>query len=584
MHHFDKADVVVALDSDFLACGPAAIRYSKDFATRRRVTDDKKEMNRLYAIESTPTLTGAKADHRLALRASEIEGFARALAAAIGGGGGAAGAGAPVSAADAQKWIASVAKDLQAHRGRSLVVAGEYQPAAVHTLARAMNQALGNEGTTVTYAPSVEVNPTDQIASLRELVQAMDAGQVDVLVIMGGNPVFTAPADLKFQERLGKVGLSVHPSQFFDETSAYCLWNLPEAHAFESWGDARSFDGTVTIMQPLIAPLYDGRTQHELLSAFIDAQSGKSGHDLVKDYWTRAHGGKVGGWTITDASGQAFTTPDAFWKHALHDGFVTGTASRGPSSEARGPQSGAVATPGANAAAAAAPSTARTSDLAPRASAPASTSDANASGGLEIIFRPDPTIWDGRFANNGWLQELPKPITKITWAPSAWISVRTAHDKGLNDGDLIELRYRGNTAKLPVAIVPGQPDSSVTVFFGYGRQRVGRVGKPADDQATEFNVFRLRTSDAPWFGSGLEITKAGRYVIARTQEHHSMEGRHPVRTGTLKEYADNPKFVANMDEAPPRALSLIPAWEYNSYRWGMAIDLSTCTGCSTCTI
>jgi MoCo/4Fe-4S cofactor protein with predicted Tat translocation signal len=588
IHHFDKADVVVGLDADFLAGGPAAIRHAKDFAARRRITDDKKEMNRLYAIESTPTLTGAKADHRLPLRASEIESFARALAGAVGAGGGGA-TGAPLSAADAQKWVASVAKDLQAHRGRSLVIAGDYQPAAVHTLARTMNQALGNVGTTVTYAPPVEVNATEQLTSIRELVQAMDAGQVDVLVIMGGNPVFTAPADLKFQERLGKVGFSVHHSLFNDETSAYCQWNLPEAHAFESWGDARSFDGTVTIMQPLIAPLYDGRTPNEVLAAFIDAQNGKSAHDLVKDYWTRAHGGNVGGWTITDPNGQPFATPDAFWKHALHDGFVTGTASErgtrnagsgasGSGARNAGREPGVVATPVASVAAATPESASRKPDTGSRQGSPAPA------GGLEIIFRPDPTIWDGRFANNGWLQELPKPITKITWDPSAWISMRTAREKGLNDADLIELRYRGNTARLPVAIVPGHPDNAVTVFFGYGRQRVGRVGTPSDDEAKAFDVFKLRTSDAPWFGSGLEIAKAGRYVLARTQEHHLMEGRRPVRSGTLKEYADNPRFIAEMAEKPPLAFSLIPAWEYNSYRWGMAIDLSTCTGCSTCTI
>jgi molybdopterin-containing oxidoreductase family iron-sulfur binding subunit len=356
----------------------------------------------------------------------------------------------------------------------------------------------------------------------------------------------------------------------------------------------RSFDGTVTIMQPLIAPLYDGRTAHELLAAFIDAQNGKSAHDLVKDYWTRAHGGKVGNWTITDANGQAFATPDAFWKHALHDGFVTGTASgsgtrgAGRATSESGMRdaasvSGVVAAPATSGATTTPESASRVPDPASRQGSPASASEASASG-LEIIFRPDPTIWDGRFANNGWLQELPKPLTKITWDPAAWISPRTAEQKGLSDGDLVELRYRGNTAKLPVAIVPGHPDNAVTAFFGYGRQRVGRVGTPADDQAKAFDVFRLRTSDAPWFGAGLEIVKAGRYVIARTQEHHLMEGRHPVRAGTLKEYEENPMFIAEMGETPPKAFSLIPAWEYNSYRWGMAIDLSTCTGCSTCIV
>ena len=570
IYHFDKADVVVALDSDFLTCGPASVRYTRDFADRRRVTDDKKDMNRLYAIESTPSLTGGKADHRLPLKASEIEGFAGALASAVGAGGASAAA-ASFSNANAQKWVTAVAKDLQAHHGKSIVIAGDYQPAPVHQLAHAMNQALGNVGTTVTYAPTVDINPTDQLASIRELVQAIDAGQVDMLVILGANPVFTAPADLKFQERLLKVGLSIHHSLYADETSSYCHWNLPEAHAFESWSDARSFDGTVTIIQPLIAPLYEGRTAIEVLASFIDAQNAKSSHDLVKDYWTRAHAGAVGGWKIRDASGQPFTSADRFWKHALHDGFISGTAGGGPRTEGRGPESAAAAAP-------AAPRTSnlepRTSDLGPRPSA---------SGDLEIIFRPDPTIWDGRFANNGWLQELPKPVTKITWDPTAWVSPQLAQQHKLEDGDLLELRYRGNTAKLPVVVVPGHPNSAVTVFMGYGRRRTGRVGTPSSDVAKEFDVFRLRTSDALWFGSGLEIAKAGgRYVLARTQEHHLMEGRNPVRAGSIEEYRTKPEFVAEMGERPPRTLSIIPEWEYNSYKWGMSIDLTSCTGCSAC--
>jgi molybdopterin-containing oxidoreductase family iron-sulfur binding subunit len=410
----------------------------------------------------------------------------------------------------------------------------------------------------------VEIQSTDQIASLRELTQAMDAGQVQLLLILGGNPVFTAPADLKFQERLAKVGVSVSYSLYVDETATHCHWNLPEAHALESWSDARAYDGTVTVMQPLIAPLYEGRTVQELLASFIDAQSGKSAHDLVKDYWTRAHAGLIAGWTITDPTGAPFKSSDSFWKHVLHDGFVPGTG--GARSEAGGAA--------AAAAAPASPATPRTSDLAPRAS----------DGGLEIIFRPDPTIWDGRFANNGWLQELPKPLTKITWDPTAWVSPKLAEAQRLSDGDIIELRYRGNTAKLPVAIVPGHPDNAVTAFLGYGRQVIGRVGVPAEDVAKEFNVFRLRTSDAPYFGSGLEISKAGKYTLARTQEHHLMEGRSPVRATTIDEYRRDPEVIAHMGEKPPKTLTLIPEWEYTGYKWGMAIDLTSCTGCGTCTI
>ena len=580
VYHFDKADVIVSLDADVFAGGPASIRYSRDFATRRREGVDvehggteaapaAKPMNRLYAIESTPSLTGAKADHRLPLRASEIEAAARALSGSGGGG-------ASFSNPNAQKFIEAVAKDLQAHRGTSLVMAGDYQPASVRRLARALNESLGNAGATVTYVAAGNA-PADPAAGLRELAQAMDAGQVQLLVILGANPVFTAPADLKFAERLAKVGLSIAHTTHPDETSVLCHWNVPEAHPLESWGDARAFDGTVTVMQPLIAPLYDGRTTAEVLSAFIDEQSGKSAHDLVKDYWTRAYGGQVGGFTITDSSGQPFKSAESFWKHVLHDGWVPGTGGAGR-------EAGGAAAAGAAAGAAAATTPERSSTLDPRTSNTASA----ATGGLEIIFRPDPTIWDGRFANNGWLQELPKPITKVTWDPTAWISVKTAEDQKLHDGDLIELKFRGNTAKLPVAIVPGHPDGAVTAFFGYGRGVTGRVGQVPEDVAREFDVYRLRTSDALWFGSGLEISKVGRYVIARTQEHHLMSdglsNRHPVRDANIEEYRKDAEVIAHMGEKPPRTMTLIPEWQYNGYKWGMAIDLTACTGCATCTV
>jgi MoCo/4Fe-4S cofactor protein with predicted Tat translocation signal len=563
VYHFDKADVIVSLDADFIANGPAAIRYQRDFAARRRAGVDgdgagAPPMNRLYAIESTPTLTGAKADHRLPLRASEIEAAARALA-----GSGSTTAGS-ITNPVAQKFLAAALKDLQAHRGRSLVIAGDYQPASVHALAHALNQSLGNVGTTVTYQPTIEVNPTDQLASLRDLAQAMDAGQVDLLVILSGNPVFTAPSDLKFADKLAKVPLSISYGLYADETSIRCHWNLPEAHAFESWSDARAYDGTVTVMQPLIAPLYEGRTLQEVLASFIDAQTGKSAHDLVKDYWTRVYNGGVDGFAVTDSTGQKFKSADSMWKHVLHDGWVPGTAA---------------------AAAAAASGVSSQLPVASNQTGNRQPETANAVSGLEIIFRPDPTIWDGRFANNGWLQELAKPLTKITWDPAAWMSKPTADSKGLSDGDLVELRYRGNTAKLPVVVMPGHPDNSVTVFLGYGKKVTGRVSTPSDEVANDFDVYRLRTSDALWFGTGLEIEKAGRYLLARTQEHHLMEDRRPVRVADLAEYRKNPDVIARQGETPPKTLTLIPEWDYSEYyRWGMSIDLTACTGCGTCTL
>ena len=571
IYHFDKADIIVTLDADFLTRGPGSVKYSKDFASRRRLTDDNTTMNRLYAIESTPTLTGAKADHRLPVQASEIENVARELAAAVGGSASAApSASVPTPGApDVARFVATAAKDLQAHKGRSVVVAGEYQPEGVRTAAKALNDALGNTGITVVYGANIEAAAAGPQTSIAELAQAMDAGQVEVLVIMGGNPAFTAPADLKFTDRLAKVGFIVYHTTHVDETSPHCHWNIPALHPLESWGDARAFDGTVTLMQPLIAPLYDGRSAHELLAA-VALQSDRRFLAIVKDYWTKTYSAGTEGWTFRNPRGESFSNADAFWRAAVHDGFIAGTslADGGPGTTLTAGSTPAAATPPETAGAAGAATSASTAP----------------SGGLEIIFRPDPTIWDGRFANNGWLQELPKPFTKVTWDPTAWISPRLAEERGLREGDVIELRYRGNTARLPVFIVPGHPAQSVTVHFGYGRRNAGRVGN-AVGTSQQFNAFLLRTSDAPWFGRGLEIVKTGEtYPLATTQEHHSMEGRAPVRTASLAEYAQKPGVIHDMGHAPPRTLTLYPEHEYNGYKWGMAIDLSTCTGCSACVV
>jgi MoCo/4Fe-4S cofactor protein with predicted Tat translocation signal len=573
IYHFDRADVIVSLDADFLGCGAGSVRYVHDFADRRRLSEDRKTMNRLYAVESTPTLTGAKADHRLPVAASDVEGFARQLTSALGAGTADGGSQQPAGtpqAAEIGRWVAAIAKDLQAHKGRSVVVAGDYQPAAVHALARAINQALGNVGTTVTYAAGIEAAPT-AAGTIAELAQAMDGGQVEVLVILGGNPVFTAPVDLKFGERLSKVGLAIYHGLHVDETAYLCHWNVPEAHALETWGDARAYDGTVTITQPLIAPIYEGRSAYEVLTAFT-TRSDRRTLDIVRDYWSRAHGAGIGGWTLRDASGEPFRNTETFWRRSVHDGFIHGTAltagqregtsasgapspgSQGPMPEAQGPM--------------------------PEARGPMP----EGAGGLEIIFRPDPTVWDGRFANNGWLQELPKPLTKVTWDTTAWIAPRLAEEQDIRNGDIIDLRYRGASVRMPALIVPGHPAQSVTVFFGYGRRNAGRVGN-AVGTAEQFNAFLLRTSDAPWFGRGLEISRTGEnYPIASTQEHHLMEARNPARIATLEAYTAKPAIIQEMGHRPQRTMTLYPEHEYNGHKWGMAIDLSACTGCGACTV
>jgi molybdopterin-containing oxidoreductase family iron-sulfur binding subunit len=536
-YRLDKADVILALDSDFLTMGPGCLRYAHDFANRRKVLGRDARMNRMYVMESTPTSTGTMADHRLGLRASEIEGFARAVAQGLGVLGGAA---EPASSGPLAKWIEALVRDLQGHRGVSLVVAGDGQPPAVHALAHALNQALGNVGSTVIHTDPVEANPVDQTASLQALVADMDAGKVNLLVILGGNPVFTAPVEFKFAERLAKVGLRVHLGLYEDETSQFCHWHIPEAHYLESWSDARAYDGTVSILQPLIAPLYGGKSAHELIAALMGA-SDKSGYDILREYW--------------QGKSQAKNF-ELFWRTALHDGVVEGTTlpPRSVSLKAGGGVSG----PGARAA----------------------TAPAQSAGGLEIAFRPDPAIWDGRFANNGWLQELPKPLSKLTWDNAALMSPATADRLSLATGDVVELDLGGRTVRAPIWIMPGHALDSVTVHFGYGRTRAGRVGT-----GTGFNVYAIRTAAAPWSAPGLKIRKTGeQYPLATTQSHYRMEGRNLIRTGTLAEYQKNPEFAREMAEEPPPELSLYPGFKYEGYAWGMAIDLNACTGCNACVV
>ena len=520
------ADVILSLDADFLCHGPASVRYAADFASRRRVRGSQTAMNRLYVVESAATPTGAKADHHLPLRAADIESFAAAVAAGVG----APGATTPPAGPHA-KWIAALVKDLQQHRGSSLVIPGEHQSPTVHVLAHMMNAALGNVGKTVIHTEPLDPNPADDIESLRQLVQDMDAGKVDTLVIIGGNPVYNAPVDLNFAQRMSKVKLRVHMGLYADETSEFCQWHIPEAHFLETWSDARAYDGTVTIMQPLIMPLYFGRSVHELLGAFSDTPN-QTPYEIVKGYWNRQH------------KSDDF---EDWWRKAVHDGIV-------PSTPLPARQVALKGSP------------------APPKSVP--------SQALEIVFRPDPHIFDGRYANNGWLQELPKPLTKITWDNVALLSPRTAEQRGLQNEDLVNLQYQGRSVKAPVWIQPGHPDDSVTVHLGYGRTNAGRVGN-----GVGFNAYALRTSDAPWFGSGLEIVKTGaKYSLATTQEHHLMEGRAIVLSAAIDEYRKNPGFAKEAAEEPPKELTIYPGYKYEGYAWGMAIDQTACVGCNACVV
>jgi molybdopterin-containing oxidoreductase family iron-sulfur binding subunit len=529
--HYDlaRADVVVALDADLLGAGPARLRHTRDFSRRRRPDDGP--MSRLYVAECSPSITGGVADHRLPLRAHEIEQLAWSLAQALD-----PGVQAPATLAGHDAWVRAVAADLTAHRGRSLVVAGDEQPAAVHALAHAMNAALDNVGATVVYSAPIAAEPTAAIASLAALVADMDAERVDLLLILGGNPVVTAPADLGFAERLAKVDLRVHLGLYDDETSRLCHWHLPETHYLEAWSDTRAADGTVTIMQPLIAPLYEGRSAHEVLSSVSD-ETPRSGYDVVRAYW-QGH-----------RSGGDF---ERFWRRALHDGVV--------------PDSAEPAVP---------------VDLQFTWAAAARAALREPAGdGLEIQFRLDPSVFDGRFANNGWLQELPRPLTKLTWDNAALVSPRTAERLGVGNEDVVELIVGGRKVSGPVWILPGQADGVVTVHLGYGRTRAGRIAAGAG-----FDAFTLRTVAAPWGGPGLDVRPTGtRHPLACTQHHHGMEGRHLVREATLAEYRAHPHFAHDGAHEPGPDMTLYPPHPYEGYAWGMAIDLATCTGCNACVV
>jgi molybdopterin-containing oxidoreductase family iron-sulfur binding subunit len=533
-YRFDRADTILSLDGDFLFGGSGSVRYARDFASRRRVTGGRRAISRLYAVESSPGLAGAMADHRLPLRASQVEAFALTIARELG-----LDADPPGElSAQAARWAAAAAKDLEKHRGSGLVIAGEGQPARVHALAHGLNSALGNAGTTAVYTDPVEASPVLQLESLRALVADMDAGRVEVLAILGGNPVFSAPADFDFQKRLARVPMAVHLSLYEDETSEWCHWHVPTTHPLETWTDLKAFDGTVSICQPLIAPLYNGKSAHEMLAA-LSGQPDKSSHDLVKDNWRAQRPG---------------TGFEDFWQTALNDGFVAGSAL---------PQRAVTALP------LSAPGRIQTEEL-----------TSSGGGNLEVIFRPDPTVWDGEFANNGWLQELPKPLTKLSWDNAALLSPTTARRLGVATEDVVDITLKGRSVRAPVWIQPGHADDCVTIPLGYGRTRVGSVGR-----GTGFNGYRLRSSAAPLFERGAEIRKTGeRYPLATTQHHGSMDGRALVRAASLSEFQKHPKFAQEMGEAPAEAMTLYPGFPRGETAWGMSVDLSTCIGCNACVV
>ncbi len=527
VHRFDRANVVVSLDADFLCSTmPGSVRYARDYGARRRAAaaDANTGAPRLYVAEGTPSITGGIAEHRLRMRTSEVEAFAVALARELK---------IPVNGATATTnatAIAAVAKDLSANRGASIVIAGEHQPPRVHALAHAINQALGNAGKTVVYTQPVEANPVDEVASIAQLVGDINSGLVDTLLMLGGNPVYDAPADLNFLDALKKVKLRAHLGLYSNETAAWCHWHVPEAHYLESWSDARAYDGTAGIVQPLIAPIYGSKSAHDVMNV-LSNQSGRSAHDTVREYWQSQH------------KGADF---DDFWQVSLHNGVIAGTGFP----EKSAPPAKIPEPPG------------------------------TASTALEIVFRPDPAVGDGAMSNNAWLQEMPKPQNKMTWDNAVWISPKSAERYGVTTGDVIEIDYGGRKVEGPIWVTPGHADESVTIHFGYGRTRAGRIA-----DRVGFNAYALRTGNAIWQGAGAGIARKSRgYPFATTQHTQTMEERDPFRVATFAEYQRNPEFADPPENHVPDDHTLFPLWPYNNHKWGMSIDLTACVGCQACTI
>ncbi len=552
----DQARVVACFDADPLFDHPAAIPLARQFAAARQPSADG--ICRLWVAEPDYTITGGRADHRRPTAASAVPAVLAAVArelvavhhlelppeavnleAAYG---------AAVAAGD--PFVVDLAADLATHRGSSVILVGPGQPGEVHALVAVLNHGLGADGATLAYTEAPDPERPSHLRAIADLVAGMRSGAVETLIVLGGNPVYDAPADLEFAGALAAVPHTAHLSMYDDETSRLCGWHLPEAHGLESWGAGRSFDGTVTLQQPLIEPLYGGRSVVETLAMLL-GEAAPSGLELVRT--------SVAGWLAGD--------PETAWRMALRDGVIGGTASP-------------VVTAGFDADRLAGAGAA----LAALVGAPPPTAQRP-----ELVLRADRKVGDGRWANNAWQQELPDAVTKVTWDNVLQVAPPTARALGLADGDVVEVAAAGAAIELPVCIVPGQAAATLSTTLGYGRSAAGTVGNGVGADA-----YRLRTTAAPWVVGEVGIRRTGRSVaLATTQDHFAIDRKGfaarndristLIREASLESYLDDPEVFRHMDHHPP----LVSLWRDGQFvgeQWGMAIDLNACTGCNACVI
>jgi molybdopterin-containing oxidoreductase family iron-sulfur binding subunit len=555
----DAADLVVSFDDDFLMSHPAAVRYTGDFAAARARADTDRTMNRLVVIESNYSVTGSKADHRFAERASDVPVRLCQLAAELLKKGlklppAAATIAEALKGFDAgalqARYLPELADDLLAHAGRVLISVGPRQPAEAHAVAALLNGALGATGKTVAYIEAADAARPTHAAAIAALAQALGGDGRKMVLVLNANPVFDAPAELNFAELLSRHD-AIHLGLYADETAAVSGWHVNAAHFLESWGDARAWDGTLSIVQPLIAPLYDGKTAVEMLAHVLGDEK-STAYELVRG---------------THSAAAPAGTFETWWQKALHDGFVEGSAAR-------------LKAPGVAEANWAAVLDSIRSAYAPPAE-----------GEFELVFAPDYKVYDGRFANNGWLQELPDPITKLTWDNAAYISPADARRLNVRSGDFLEVAAEGRTLRIPAYVLPGHARGSVTLPLGYGRRSAGVVAKRVG-----FDTYSLRTASGPAVVRKASVKRGrGSRELATTQDHHAidsalgrkeMRGRVPelAREGTLGEYKRNPKFVETRAHIFPLHQLFAGADYSQGPRWAMAIDLARCTGCSACVV
>lgn len=560
-YDYSSPAVVVSLGSDFLGFEPGSVANGHQFASARRLTSPDQPISRLYVVESSYTVTGGMADHRMRLPSGDIERFARLLAAELVSRG--VGGLAPLSDSvmkerrDAEgidsDFLRAVADELAANQGRSIVVPGAAQPARVHALVHAINFALGNENKTFTMGPVIDEKDEPSRKSIAAL--ASEIATVQSLVMLGGNPVYDAPADVKFADLLSQETLtSVHVASHRNETSERSTWHAPLAHELEAWGDQQALDGTISVQQPLIAPLYGGRNPIEILATFA-GETNPNANDLVRQTHQQALKSTAVSFLTVGFPAEG-TSADSFWRAGLHKGALFLQPQIGDAKLLIG-QIGQA--------------------LASQSAAPARVSKDN----FEVSFQPDAALWDGQHANNLWALELPDPITKIVWDNAALISPATAKALGIENGQMLRLSKGDAKVEVPAWTVPGLADYCITLTLGWGRTAAGRYGN-----GKGFDVNALRTTEGMSFTDGVKVEPLREtYNLVQTQTHHRMEGRPIAIDATLDEYREEPDFASYRSVDPVSTQPLWKRQDYSEgYKWGMSIDLSTCTGCSACVL